>query len=112
MGMAGAPLIRSSIASLLLIASVGAKPALAQEVQLLIIRADTSDNPGQPISEATARSQAEFARDFYDAQSYGKVKFPKIDITPLVRLSKTVAYYDDGTFPLKIFELSQDGKAA
>lgn len=79
---------------------------------LLVIRAETSDRQGQPVSAATALSQATFANDFYASQSYGAFEYPSIEVTPLVRLVKTAAYYEALPWPYGVLEALVDGKAA
>lgn len=79
---------------------------------LLVIRADTSDRPGQPVSQATALAQATFANDFYAAQSFGTFAYPSVVVTPLVRMVKTASYYEGIPWPYGVFEALSDGKAA
>lgn len=63
---------------------------------VLVIRVDFSDKPGEPVSDATARSILQQTSDFYKINSIDTMSLSPVTITPVYRMSQpSTAYIPD-----------------
>lgn len=66
---------------------------------VIVIRVDFSDLPGEPFSDEAGEAMISGVADFYRVMSYGKTTFERIGqgsfLTPTLRLPQTAAYYGE-----------------
>jgi hypothetical protein len=64
-------------------------------VDLLLIRVDFPDLPGDPVSESDGQSVFAAAGQFMEQSSWGQFWFENVDVTPTYRMAEVSSYYAD-----------------